>query len=71
MSEDWKKFLRKSKRKKNLPESLQERVVNEFMSLWNFLMHNERSTRVAAQVCVKYAEYNVASVLNPHVAKLS
>lgn len=67
MSEDWRNFLQKSKKKKTLPESLRERVVEEFKILWDMLMHNERPTRVAAQVCVKYPEYNVAGVLNPHI----
>ncbi|MGW8184797.1 MAG: hypothetical protein ACWGHO_01650 [Candidatus Moraniibacteriota bacterium] len=68
---DWDNFLKKSNNKKALPQSLRQKVLSEFIDLWNLLMHNEWPTELAAKICKSYPLYNVAHFLDEHVRKLA
>ncbi|MFA6184036.1 MAG: hypothetical protein WC682_02940 [Parcubacteria group bacterium] len=67
---DWEKFVERSKKRSRLPEGLGGKVIFEFTNLYNFLMHNERPTRVAAYVCEQYSDFNVAEHLDDYVRRL-
>lgn len=63
-SEDWKDFLIRSQKKKALSGSLRKKVLEEFLEWWRLMRNNESLEYLAAMICVKHSDYNVAGVLH-------
>lgn len=67
MTEDWRSFLQRSRKKKPLPPSLQSKVLSDFDQQFSLLGANKRITQIAAEVCLRFKYYDVANFLDRHI----